>query len=59
MKSVVKVFDKWVRNNAPNATLLDRAKLQAAYLAGRRDLQTEQKRRRQFEAQTKRLTSSE
>ena len=59
MKTATEAFNKWLRNNAPNATLLDRAKLQAAYLAGRRDLQTEQKRRRQFEAQTKRLTGRE
>lgn len=51
MKSVVKSFEKWAKRNAPMAELGRKAELQSAYLAGRRDLQNEQKRRAKLEAE--------
>ena len=57
MKSVVKAFDKYVKNNLPLANPVTIAIAKAAYLAGRRDLQNDVDRRLQLEAERRRLTS--
>jgi hypothetical protein len=58
-KTVKAAFEKWRKRYAPIAFRGIADELENAYLAGRRDLLAEQKRRAQLEAKRKRLTKAE
>lgn len=58
-KTVKQAFDKWLRNNWPDASPIEGIMAKRAYDAGRGDLLKVQKRERDHKARTKRLTSHE
>jgi hypothetical protein len=49
-KTAARAFDKWQKQNASDASPIERGMMERAYMAGRRDLLAAQRRQREHEA---------